>query len=110
MEPRSQEAIIDHGIAEQSGIRIGDTVEILGEEFTVAGLSEGTANLTSSVAFIARADFARLRGEAATTSYVLVTVAPGQSPEADRARAAPQRGDRLARPAHQGDRRPGAVA
>jgi putative ABC transport system permease protein len=79
--PRSQEAIIDHGIAEQSGIRIGDTVEILGEEFTVAGLSEGTANLTSSVAFIARADFARLRGEAATTSYVLVTVAPGQSPE-----------------------------
>lgn len=78
--PRAGEAIIDRGIAEQSGVRIGDTVEILGEEFTVAGLSEGTANLTNSVAFIARADFARLRGEGATASYVLAKVAPGESP------------------------------
>jgi putative ABC transport system permease protein len=80
-QPASREAIIDRGIAEQSGIGIGDTVEILGEDFTVAGLSEGTANLTNSVAFITRADFGRLRGEGATASYVLVTVVPDQSPE-----------------------------
>ncbi len=79
--PRPGEAIIDRGIAEQSGVRIGDTVEILGGDFTVAGLSEGTANLTNSVAFIPRADFARLRGEDATASYMLVTVALGQSPD-----------------------------
>jgi len=46
------------------------------------GLSEGTANLTNSVAFITRADFARLRGDAATASYLLVTVTRGQAPEA----------------------------
>jgi putative ABC transport system permease protein len=79
--PRAGEAIIDRGIAEQSGVRIGDTVQILGEDFTVAGLSEGTANLTNSVAFITRADFARLRGEDATTSYVLAKVASGESPD-----------------------------
>jgi len=79
--PRPGEAIIDRGIAQQSGVRIGDTVQILGEDFTVAGLSEGTANLTNSVAFITRADFARLRGEDATTSYVLAKVAPGESPD-----------------------------
>lgn len=87
--PELGEAIIDRGIAEQSGVRIGDTVEILGEDFTVAGLSEGTANLTNSVAFITRADFARLRGEEATTSYVLAKVRPGESP----AVVAPDRND-----------------
>jgi len=79
--PGTREAIIDRGVAEQSGIGLGDTVKILGEEFTVAGLSEGTANLTNSVAFITRADFARLRGDAAAASYILVTVTPGQSPD-----------------------------
>lgn len=79
--PGAREAIIDRRVAEQSGIGLGATVEILGEDFTVTGLSDGTANLTNSVAFITRADFARLRGDAATTSYILVTVTPGQSPE-----------------------------
>jgi putative ABC transport system permease protein len=76
-----REAVIDRGVAAQSGVGLGDTVEILGEDFTVAGLSEGTANLTNSVAFISRADFARLRGEGATASYILVTVVPGESPD-----------------------------
>ena len=81
MLPGPREAIIDRGIAAQSGVGLGDTVEILGEDFTIAGLSEGTANLTNSVAFIAWADFARLRGEDATASYVLAKVAPGESPD-----------------------------
>ena len=79
--PGPRGAIIDRGVAEQSGIGLGDTVEILGEEFTVTGLSDGTANLTNSVAFITRADFARLRGGGATVSYLLIKVIPGQSPE-----------------------------
>lgn len=79
--PGSREAIIDRGVAEQSDINLGDKIKILGEEFAVAGLSEGTANLTNSVAFITRADFARLRGDAATASYMLVSVVPGQSPD-----------------------------
>ncbi len=84
--PSVGEAVIDRGVAVKSGVGLEDEVEILGEEFTVAGLSEGTATLLNSVAFISKQDFARLRGEARTVSFVLVTVRPGESPEAVAAR------------------------
>jgi putative ABC transport system permease protein len=61
-EPAGGETIIDRGIAEKSGVGLGDQVEILGQAFTIAGLSEGTASLLNSVAFISLADFAALRG------------------------------------------------
>lgn len=84
--PSVGEAVIDRGIALKSGVGIGDTVEILGEEFTVAGLSEGTATLVNSVAFISKQDFASLRGDSETVSFLLVKVGPGESPEAVAAR------------------------
>ena len=59
--PESGEAIIDRGVAEKSGLILGDLVEILGRPFTIAGLSEGTASLVNSVAFIPLTDFAALR-------------------------------------------------
>ena len=40
--PGEGEVIIDRTVAEKSGIALGDEVEILGEEFEVTGLSEGT--------------------------------------------------------------------
>jgi putative ABC transport system permease protein len=79
--PSVGEAVIDRGVAVKSGVWLGDEVEILGEDFTVVGLSEGTATLLNSVAFISKQDFARLRGEARTVSFVLVKVTPGESPE-----------------------------
>ncbi|MBI3764011.1 MAG: ABC transporter permease [Chloroflexi bacterium] len=79
--PSDGEAIIDAGVAEKSGIGLGDEVKILGEEFTVAGLSDGTATLINSVAFISKRDFAKLRGDPGTVSYLLVKVEPGGSPE-----------------------------
>lgn len=84
-EPAAGEAIIDRGVAESSGLTVGDPVEILGQPFTIAGLSEGTASLINSVAFITLADFAALRGEAApnpalaSVSFLLVEVTPDQS-------------------------------
>src|SRR4030067_1156098 len=59
--PGEGEAIIDRNVAEKSGIGLGDNVEILGEEFEVTGLSEGTASLVNSVAFISMSDFEDLR-------------------------------------------------
>jgi putative ABC transport system permease protein len=84
-EPAAGEAIVDRGVAEKSGVTLGDQVEILGQAFTIAGLSEGTASLINSVAFITLADFAALRGEAASNpalasiSFLLVEVSPGNS-------------------------------
>jgi putative ABC transport system permease protein len=75
------EAIIDHTIAEKSGIRLGNEVEILGKKFEVAGLSEGTASLVNSIAFISLADFEDLRNRYDNFSFLLVKVNSSESPE-----------------------------
>jgi putative ABC transport system permease protein len=74
-------AVIDEGIARASGLGLGDPVEILGEEFDVAGLSSGTATLTNSVAFISSADFAEQLTNPSVASFLLVRVEAGASPE-----------------------------
>ena len=84
--PGEFQAIIDRNVAEKSGIGLGDQVEILGEEFDVIGLSEGTASLVNSVAFISMDDFEDLRGSYSTVSFLLVKVLDGESPEAVAAR------------------------
>jgi putative ABC transport system permease protein len=84
--PGNGEAIIDRNVAEKSGIGLGDTVEILGEEFEVIGLSEGTASLVNSVAFISMDDFKDMRGSYSTISFLLVKVLDSESPEVVAAR------------------------
>jgi putative ABC transport system permease protein len=72
-------AVIDAGVAEKSGVGVGDRVEILGTEFIIAGLSKETASLINSIAFIPLSDFARLRGSADSVSFLLVKMVPGES-------------------------------
>jgi putative ABC transport system permease protein len=79
--PESKETIVDRGIAVKTGVGIGEKVKILGEEFKIAGLSEGTASATGgSVVFISKRDWERLEGSNQTVSFVLVKVKPGESP------------------------------
>ncbi len=79
--PSDGEAIIDRGVAVNSGVGIGDAVKILGEEFKIAGLSEGTATVSGgSVAFIAEKDFVRTRKDTGSTSFLFVRVKPNVSP------------------------------
>lgn len=80
--PAAGEVILDRGVAAQAGVRLGDRVSILGQPFTVAGLSAETANLMNSVTFITSDDFARLRATPQVVSFVLVQVAPGVAPDA----------------------------
>jgi putative ABC transport system permease protein len=77
--PGEGEAIIDRTVAEKSGVRLGDEVEILGEDFEVVGLSEETSSLVNSVAFITINDFAGFRGNYDTFSFLLVKVRDGVS-------------------------------
>ncbi len=85
--PGEGEAIMDRSVAEKSGIGLGDEVKILGEEFKIVGLSEGTASLVNSVAFISMDDFERLRGISGDTiGFLLVKVEEGESPEVVAAR------------------------
>lgn len=84
--PGEGEAIIDRNVAEKAGVHLGDEVEILGEEFEVAGLSEETSSLVNSVAFISMDDFEDLRGSYDTFSFLLVKVRDGETPEVVAAR------------------------
>lgn len=84
--PDKGEAIIDRNVAEKSGIGLGDNVEIMGEEFEIAGLSEETSSLVNSVAFISLDDFEDLRSSYNTFSFLLVKVRDGETPEVIAAR------------------------
>lgn len=80
--PGSGEVIVDAGFADSAGVSIGDSVTVLGGEATVVGLSEGTASLVNSVAFVSFDDFRAMRGGAPVVSFVLVRVTPGAAPDA----------------------------
>lgn len=78
--PGPDEAVIDRRAAERLGVDVGDDVAILGRQFRVAGLSEGTSNLVNSIAFVTFDDFAAARSLPAVVSYVLVRVTDGSRP------------------------------
>jgi putative ABC transport system permease protein len=79
--PTEGEVIIDRNVAEKSGTTLGDEVEILGQDFTVVGLTEETSSLVNSIAFISMKDFESLRNSYGTFSFLLVKVDAEQSPD-----------------------------
>jgi putative ABC transport system permease protein len=76
------EIIVDRGLARNAGVTIGDTVDVLGGEARIVGLSRGTASLVNSVAFVSFDDFRTMRGDAPVVSFVLVKIAGDASPGA----------------------------
>lgn len=91
--PAEGQTVIDRSVAARYGLGIGSKATILGQELTIAGLSDGTGTLLNSVAFISMNDFARLRDtmqaenpaavrtNTQVVSFVLVKVKPGVSPD-----------------------------
>jgi putative ABC transport system permease protein len=77
--PGPGEAVLSRAVARASGAGLGDTAQILGADFRIVGLSEGTSNLSNSIAFITAADFQRLRRSPELVSYLLVRIRPGES-------------------------------
>lgn len=75
------EIIVDQGFARRAGVSIGDMVTVLGRQARIVGLSQGTASLVNSVAFVSFDDFQSMRGGAPVVSFVLVKVTPTASPE-----------------------------
>ncbi len=73
------EIIVDRGFARKAGASLGDRVAVLGVEATIVGLSEGTASLVNSVAFVSFDDFRAMRPGAPVVSFVLVRTADGAS-------------------------------
>lgn len=86
--PGPGEVIIDHAIASQAGLAVGDRLTVLGQQLRIAALTSGTSSLVSSVSFVRMEDFARVRGGGDVISFVLVKVSAGESAAAVSARIA----------------------
>jgi putative ABC transport system permease protein len=86
--PGPGEIYIDHAVAAEAGVDVGDQVMALGQRLTVAGLTSGTSTVVSSVSFVSMETFARVRGGGEVISFVLVKVQAEESPAAVSSRIA----------------------
>ncbi|MCL7453921.1 MAG: ABC transporter permease, partial [Anaerolineae bacterium] len=74
----ADEVVVDRVLAQRHGLNLGDTVTILGNDLTIAGLSEDTFGMATSVTFVNKAALARLMDVPPdAASYILVQPEPG---------------------------------
>ena len=71
------EVVLDSQLADQRGIRVGDTFAVMGHTFKVVGLSLDTRTWMASYLFIRLAVAQQLFGAPGTASMVLITPAQG---------------------------------
>jgi putative ABC transport system permease protein len=76
------EIVLDWVMAQDHGFKIGDTIEILDEEFTVVGLSDDTNSWMASFIFVSKRAAERLLILPDASSFVLVTLNGGADQEA----------------------------
>lgn len=80
-EPRSKKEIVfDRVLADRHGLNIGDDVEVMGQDFTIIGLSSGTTSWMTSYFFVRKQDAENLLLAPGATSFLLLTT----SEDADR--------------------------
>ena len=79
--PRSPgELALDRVLADEHGLRIGDTLDVRGRSLHIVGLSRGTSGFMTPLAFTTRATVNTLNAQPATATFVLVTPVPGVAP------------------------------
>lgn len=69
--PGPGQVVVDQRAAGGLGLRLGDTVRLLGRTWRISGLTAGLTNLTNTVAFVRFGDLAAARGLTGIASYVL---------------------------------------
>jgi len=80
------ELVLDRVLASRHDLQIGDSFEIMGQDFTIVGLSTGTSSWMTSFFFIRMPAAEKLLRAPGATSFLLVTPATGVAPEDLRAR------------------------
>lgn len=75
--PGQGEIVLDRIVAKSNNIKIGDSIPFADKKLRVAGLSEGTFILSTSFAFINKADASKIYTLPTTTNYWLVSVVQG---------------------------------
>ena len=73
-EPRSKkEMVFDRVLADRHGLTIGDRMEVMGQDFTIVGLSSGTTSWMTSFFFVRKQDAENLLLNPGATSFLLLT-------------------------------------
>ena len=73
-QPRTKrEVVFDRVLAVRHSLKLGDTVEVLGKDFTIVGLSNGTTSWMTSFFFVRKDAAEDLLLTPGATSYLLVT-------------------------------------
>jgi putative ABC transport system permease protein len=80
------EVVLDAVMAATHGFGLGDVIEILDDDFTVVGLSNGTNSWMASFFFIEKRAAERLLLAPGSTSFLLLTLEPGADPAQVQAR------------------------
>lgn len=83
---RDDEIVLDRVMAQSHGFSLGDTIDLLDEEFKVVGLSEGTSSWMASFIFVKKRAAEHLLLIPDASSFLLVTMKPGSDPQAVKAR------------------------
>lgn len=77
-EPRRKtEIVFDRVLAQRHGLAIGDSVEVLGKDFTIVGLSNGTTSWMTSFIFVEKKEAETLLLTPGGTSFLLVSTSEG---------------------------------
>ena len=74
------EVVLDGVMAETHSLQLGDTIEILDEEFTVVGLSDGTTSWMASFIFLEKRGAEHVFLTPGLTSFLLLDLEPGADP------------------------------
>jgi putative ABC transport system permease protein len=72
-----REIVFDRVLASRHGLDLGDTVEVLGKNFIIVGLSEGTTSWMTSYTFVRKEAAEELLLAPGATSYLLLATSPG---------------------------------
>lgn len=74
------EIVLDWVMAQDHGLRLGDTIEILGKEFSVVGLSNQTNSWMAGLIFLEKEAAEELLLSPGATSFLLLRMKPGADP------------------------------
>lgn len=72
-----QEMVFDRVLSKRHGLGIGDKVEVLGKDFTIVGLSNGTTSWMTSFFFIRKTAAEDLLLAPGATSFLMITQSDG---------------------------------
>lgn len=80
------EIVVDRVLAQRHGFQVGDTFSVMGIHLSVVGLADGTSSWLTSYVFIRQSAIAAFMLNNDLTNFLLVTPAPGVTPETLRER------------------------